>query len=484
VTKDADPKLWALAPVSGRYYSNPADEPPATFDYYIGPTGSDSNPGTEAEPWAITAINTKRATYAGQRLGLLDGTYDISGLSGYSGSNVRLVVPPGSEGSPTVVQAVNARMAILDGGGIGSSENAAIGSEETTAAHIEILNLVVQNCRKHSILFAHTNNNASNQGEGLRIEGNEVKEQHQTVGTDFAPAILLNGFDAPIVRNNWVHDVTSTENAAASAGVEAYACRGMILEVNTLGPNLYYGYYDKYGSNGVEMQGTEVRRNYIYGCDVALGGFDNKPQTAPAPDEGPYIPYYIEHNVIDSCGAALTNAGSFSADCKVICRNNTLYNTSGDLSGFNLHCRMADREPSFYNNIIFNQGTWVEWRAVTGSLDGSTLAIEVFDYNCYGPSSFAAQYLDVVGYPWTTSNYTVVTSLATWRTLTGQEAGSFVDDPEFTLTGTDAERFQLGPSSPCRDAGRVGGVSGGAAVHMGAWTAGITQIGADFAEAA
>src|SRR5881394_1643565 len=53
-----------------------------SFDYYIGPNGSDSNPGTLSQPWALSALNTKRSTYAGKVVGLLDGTYAIQTLLG------------------------------------------------------------------------------------------------------------------------------------------------------------------------------------------------------------------------------------------------------------------------------------------------------------------------------------------------------------------------------------------------------------------
>jgi hypothetical protein len=51
-----------------------------TFDYYISPSGSDSNPGTSSQPWAITALNTKQSLYSGKRVGLLDGTYNVYSL--------------------------------------------------------------------------------------------------------------------------------------------------------------------------------------------------------------------------------------------------------------------------------------------------------------------------------------------------------------------------------------------------------------------
>src|ERR1700758_1600452 len=70
---------------------------PGGFDFYISPTGFDSNPGTFEQPWAITALNTHRSAYAGKRVGLLDGTYNVVtvGVTDTSGSQVALAVNGG-----------------------------------------------------------------------------------------------------------------------------------------------------------------------------------------------------------------------------------------------------------------------------------------------------------------------------------------------------------------------------------------------------
>jgi hypothetical protein len=78
------------------------------------------------------------------------------------------------------------------------------------------------------------------------------------------------------------------------------------------------------------------------------------------------------------------------------------------------------------------------------------------------------------------------TSISAWRTylggtsISGKEAGSIIDDPEFEdATGTTPADFMLATGSPCINAGRVGGVSVGAAIDMGCW-GGASQIGVDF----
>src|SRR5579872_1515131 len=86
----------ALAP--GIFLRTARASAAAPFDYYISTTGSDSNPGTLASPWAITAINTKQSTYAGKRVGLLPGTYPVSHLMG-TNENVAALTLAGGSGS-------------------------------------------------------------------------------------------------------------------------------------------------------------------------------------------------------------------------------------------------------------------------------------------------------------------------------------------------------------------------------------------------
>ena len=62
-------------------------------------------------PWAISALSTKPQV-AGKRIGLLDGTY-VSTNNNYESAGID--VQSGSAGSPTIVEAVNPRQAIITG---------------------------------------------------------------------------------------------------------------------------------------------------------------------------------------------------------------------------------------------------------------------------------------------------------------------------------------------------------------------------------
>src|ERR1700722_14786747 len=76
-----------------------------SYNFYISPTGSDSNPGTLTSPWSINAINTKQSTYAGKSVGVLPGTYNIYALchalaSSGSQQTAALSINGGTAGSP------------------------------------------------------------------------------------------------------------------------------------------------------------------------------------------------------------------------------------------------------------------------------------------------------------------------------------------------------------------------------------------------
>jgi hypothetical protein len=453
----------------------------SAFDFYISPTGSDNNPGTMASPWAITALNSRRSTYAGRRVGLLDGTYPTRALAAYAGGySPALGIAPGSSGSPTIVEAVNPRMAIIDDAG-GSAARAVIGSLDDTTGYFTLRNLKVRGARQMCIHIQRT----SGRGVGIKVEGCEVYDQSYG-SPDITPGIFLQALDDAEITNCYFHDLTNTAQDASVAGILMYGCRRTDINRCTFESTVNTAIHDKYagGSPRYDQQETRVSQCYFAGNRNALWGFDNKDQTGPPPSNPPYGPYIIENNVFDNVGAALTNPGAFSAAAPLIFRNNTLYATSGTREGPNLHTWMAGCEPSYYNNIwYFSGASWGETRAVVVSVDGNGSALmDVLDYNCYGPGAVQWQTQTGYGYPYLNggSSYSPRTSTSAWQSATGGDRTGrslFATDPRFAMTGSDAERFRLGTGSPCLNAGRVGGLSTGATRHMGAWDGVVTQIG-------
>jgi hypothetical protein len=137
---------------------------------------------------------------------------------------------------------------------------------------------------------------------------------------------------------------------------------------------------------------------------------------------------------------------------------------------------------SQYNNIVtYNTAAGGQTEGYAMVTTGAGLS--VLDYNVYCKGSASADKWST----WSTSRTGVagVTTLAAWKTATGKEANSVTAASAlFTNTGTTAQKYQLQSGSPAKNAGRVGGVSGGAVMDAGAWgqaTADGVIVGCDFA---
>jgi hypothetical protein len=129
-----------------------------TFDFYVSPTGSDRNPGTLAEPWAITSLSLFKANAynvancqatAGKRVGFLPGTYylttaftgsinsgsnqmTVSGITGAIAQGMHLVsglgsaYTPGSLGWGPQIMAISGNTITLSSNAAATLTNATI----------------------------------------------------------------------------------------------------------------------------------------------------------------------------------------------------------------------------------------------------------------------------------------------------------------------------------------------------------------------
>lgn len=96
------------------------DDYPTTFDYYISPSGSDSNNGLSVgAPWK-TFSHAFSTMSANTRLGLLDGTYSSAtgtGAINHVGTGASNEIPNGTSGNFTEICSVNPGGAVIDGTG-------------------------------------------------------------------------------------------------------------------------------------------------------------------------------------------------------------------------------------------------------------------------------------------------------------------------------------------------------------------------------
>lgn len=457
----------------------------SSYDYYIAPTGADGNPGTQSSPWAITAINSKQAQYAGRRVGLLDGTYNVGPMMTQNRDVPALRINGGSASSPTVIAAVHRGAAVIsanDGAYGGGNNSCAVLGHKSTAPQqgyitidglkftggsyqiIEIGNydftgpvvpgVLIQNCE-------FTDNNCS--ATQIAIGGNCAQ-------------ITLNRTSGTILRNNYHHDnvgALGLNSADHFSALYQWQSSGTVVEYCTL---INSGnFHGKEGGN----QGTTIRNCYIDVSSFTSGqnrsgiqGFDG------APTSGMTQPSSFHNNIIVYNYLALDlqaelNNGGWSTPLAIY--NNTIVAASSWTAGLIYYEQTAGaRLLRFYNNLFLDSGIApTSYGYTLANIDAFTLT----DYNIYGGH---AAWSTVKGGQWNSTSATGYPSFAAWQSSLSGSTGADAHSQNAVVAvvgiGLNALKYQL-TTGIALGAGRVGGVAAGAAVNVGAWDGVVTQIG-------
>lgn len=501
----------ALAPALFTRVSRAATTSTA-FDYYISTGGSDSNAGTLASPWAITAINTKSSTYAGKRLGILPGTYDVSSLMGTFHSPALQINGGPSSSTPTYIGTSNsagqyqAATATLDAkgssgfyGGSNSHVSTVIGTANGTSGGAggpatpanwgnwildglqitgfsiwalqvgsydgtggQVPNTTIQNC------ILHDSNGASAPYSGAHTGPME-----------------LYCYNNCLVTNCWFYnnlnvnaDSTHCECITAWGGVGGGSSQGLTIQlctfVNTGG---VYGIYD----TGV-ISGTTIQQCYFdmttagsgtgVPNGIAIMGFGNTGASGGAGS-------IFRNNIFRGGGAIDASAGNTAEDYWATTA--AYYNNTWDLAGgagysaAGVGFRFMEASGhtgifSCYNNLCYDNGQ-------TGSINYgynacNTDGFAVCDYNIYGArNAFTTYGANGGGSPNTGA-------FSAWKSAIGGDAHSLANSANpFTNIGVNALQYKVQAGSPAYQAGRLKGVTSGAVCHIGAWDGTVTQIG-------
>ena len=487
----------------------------ATFDFYISTTGNDANPGTLAQPWALTSFiqgSANNNKMAGTRVGIIAGNYTITAAFPEHNTDYqycKLNLPNGTATSSTYVASSDTngnyspRAATITWGGGTSTSNAMIGGgQNSNAAYIHIdgirINANGVQCTTagggHIVQFYGNNLNAnfrsestSASGPGIIVENCELwnMDPQPTITGNYA-AIAMVAVMAPIIRNNLIHDVlyTGSDSNIVShiAGCMDLGCSNSHYLNNTI-YNCPSGIWVKEGSTG-----TLCAYNYIYNCATtgteqggycaAFLGFDGQggnPNPGPAPTT-----QLIHHNVMDNCGVTHRFGNNYpqNSTIAVWAYNNTVYETtSNGVRGWDM--AVTGDTAKFYNNIHVNAagGSGAPGSVYAGKVNISRGQYTTVDYNAYYSTSASYNsWWQLVVNGVNTTNYN---SLGSWQSATGAEAHSIASNPNFNfgsghVTGRGANQFQLASGSPCLRTGLSG-------VNMGAWDGSTTQIGCSFA---
>jgi hypothetical protein len=447
-----------------------------TFDFYISPSGSDSNAGTSSSPWAITSLqdnNPNNGKMTGKRVGLIAGTYDLASMS--SGSNAGdyqhpiLSIPGGTfVGSCNSAGIYTPRVAILNMGRNGTA-NSMIGQNPGGAGNWTLDGVVLDGGGSGQTGFGYNGSLISYfPGGGAAphtVQNCEIRNIAAQGSGNNVAGIFVQGSRSGVIYNNYFHDIYKTSQADHCHGYEEYNC------VNTQIYNNTFINCSEHIDAKVGNSGTTVYQNYFGPTSngVALRGFDG----AEGNPNSTNSPYVIHHNVFDGAGASHAPDVNNVTAQQIIWYNNTIYDTrSGSRTILDLRGSGSYGVITSYNNILVGtagDGTGAGGYALTSGQFAES------NFNCFALASLGAMCGD---------GSTTYSSLAAWQGAAGRpDLNSIAGSPSLpafaaaVVSGAGANQFQLSAGSACKGAGRTGGSSGGTPCDMGAWANGVTRIG-------
>jgi parallel beta-helix repeat protein len=419
--------------------------------YYVDqnhPSASDSNSGTEIQPW-LTPQKAGDTAVAGDTVYFKTGTYYTIG-----DQIILYVKNSGSSGSPITFKAYPGNEVIFDGlrhclykpaGVSGRSGGIFIWNK----SYIVLDGLYVRNIGCES----NSDPNKANEYFGIwilssdhiTVQNSKVSTVRTVISYDYCPGITISDSSHDnLIKYNILTDIRNQDNTANGAGV------GIAVDSynNTIENNTIYN-----NSAGIYLKSAGIHDNIArynlihdtkYGIEV--DGANNATVTQN-----------ILYN-IDVRGIALH--GGYATVGPATVSNNTIYNAGiGIDEGSAYHTTDA----SVYNNIIYN--------TTRANTDAGELAVCRYGAACASdPPGWYSDYNDYYN--------TSTTSVISWRlthyalsifyTAKGFDGHSIGQDPKFKNPPTD---FHLQSDSPCINAGKDN-------INMGAYITGNEIIGA------
>ncbi len=474
-----------------------------SFNYFISTTGNDSNNGlTPATAWAITALNSKQATYGGQRLGLIAGTYDISGNMVVANETVFGIAGGPNSSTPTYIASCDASgnysrgVATLDCkgasgiyGGVSNSTCYPFGP----GAGVGPLPSSINNWTMDGLQFTGFGYNCISVGSiggngGLGPTSNVIIQNctfHDGVNsqtTTHSAVIIAYDYSNLLISNCWFNNCTSPaadQNHFSTINLNGQASRsinGTITLCTFSNSPGIYGIVDQGLQSGTTVEYcyfdlTQLGVNFNDGA--ALQGLSNN--VLP----GSQAPSSFHHNITKG-GTAFFDA-IFAGSPAVV--NFSFYNNSWDLYGQSVYGIFGNTENpgqshlfTCYNNLMWDNGATFQGALNAGYIVSNVDGFSVLDYNIYGTLN------KFVSYPANGGSGTTTQTFASWKTATGGDVHSSTNATNpYTNNGTYALQYQVQSGSVAFQTGRIGGTSGGAVCNVGAWDGIVTQIGCNFA---
>ncbi|MCS7459823.1 right-handed parallel beta-helix repeat-containing protein [Paenibacillus doosanensis] len=453
----------------------------AGTEYYVSPTGNDSNAGTLASPWK-TLQHAADTAVPGSTVYVRGGTYNKKLSITRSGS---------AAAGPITFTNYASELPVIDGTGLSVTEEEGlvqiIDASYITVKGFEIRNFTTStrnkvpvgiyvegagsgisllNNKVHDIKNTATPTGSDLLGRdahgiavygskkspisGITIDGNEL--YNLVLGS--SESLVVNGnVDTFAITNNLVHDndnigidVIGFEGTAPSEANDQARnglVKGNVVYNISSNNNPSYGKTLPNGSNaadGIYVDGgkdTVIEQNYSYNNDIGIEiASEHKNHSTSNITVRNNIVYNNRYTGI-AMGGYDTNRGS-TTDCKIV--NNTLYkNDTVGLNGGQLLVQYDTKNNVIKNNIMAaSSSNYLIYNGYTQNT-GNTV-----DYNLYFAPAGSA------GSLWKWKN-TLRTGFSAYQTATGNDAHSLFADPQFVNeAGHD---FHLKAVSPAIDAG-------------------------------
>ena len=480
--------------VTASTFSLPAGPPGGAIDYYISTTGSDSNPGTFAQPWAITSMQRTTANnnkMGGKRIGIIEGTYTNITWNDpqYPGNNDLTVIntPVGTAAYPNVgntwIGSVSAtdgtykpRSAILIDNRTdrtSGNQNAFVGLGLNTAGAVNItIDGLTINANGSSSVYVVMLKGGTGSYTGPPFSGavcNFIVQNCEIYGISYSDSgnnpclVFVQDTSGAIIRNNWLHNVQCPGSDPSHChAMECYTSQDTQFIYNTISNTHGGGQEDKVGNTG-----TIAAYNYFYNCTgsdsanmATFQGYDGGEGNPNPANAGHAQNVQIHHNILDSCRrytyGEWNNANHYMP---YLCYNNTVYEPAATRSGWNL-VSAAGAIIQYHDNVIYAPAATAVQGLLLSSGGYSTL-----DYNAYFAASLNSM--------WHLGG-TAYSTLANWKTATSAEvhsvSGSTNPFPAAIVAGGGTLQFQPTAGSPLLGSGTAG-------ANMGAWDGSTQQVG-------
>lgn len=500
----------------------PAGPPNGVINFFISPAGVDTNPGTLAQPWSLSAIKNNQTTYAGKAIGVIGGTYQyvnsgsgqVSIYSLIQASTSTAAIFPlngGTATNPTWIGSCDSsghyspRAAIISGiDPITSSQPTATATllgqtlnAQPTGGYVTVDALTLTGFTTYGIYFGPGSGGTypydpalggSGGFGGITIVNNQIHNGVAPNGNQNPACIGLDkGLYGALVLNNKLYNFTSTTgNLGDTNGIGTFNVRGCIYAYNTI-YNTCNSIHDKTqgGAAGKTGGGNVIAYNYCTPAtpNAALNGpgYGNSGETWTAHhnifDNGPAASAFFSDSS-KSAASTLTPAGPIPGYNVLFYNNTCIANYVGGPSFWQ---EGWGGTTTNYNNIVFDQMSSRNGLMAFQSTVPAPGSVYIGAYNLYGDVN------GVCDMGWNEhASYTSlpnIFALAAFQTTTGQDLTSIIGQATYagaTGTGTNAGAYKLAGGSAGTNLGRVGGTSSGAVCNVGAWDGIVTQIGCNF----